>query len=646
LPLSRLPAASLLAAFALGALPALVVAQKSAASKSATSAALIAPRIPPVVGMSVDSAITALALTRLPIVRLDSIVSDRPRGRVVAQRPGAGTFVSGTRAETLWIARRAFKPGPYVTLPPGVLVPKAGTEGPGDDVSALPDTVPSLVGRTPRLVSAALEMARLKLGRVQADSSDDMPAGRVFRQEPLPGTRVGRDRAVDVWYSLGPHQAPPTTTVPPIEQRTIVEARAILEKFKLRLGRVTTEYQRDADGRIVHQEPHAGESAHPDDAVDVTISAEPLPISVPKVIGLSGQDARAKIEAAGLEVGGITVVTRDGATGTIDAQSPSAGTPVAPRTLIALVEARAPVVTRTSVPDLKGKTQSQAERILGADSLTLGTVVRPTDDSTAKIVAQDPPAGESVALHSRVNVRIGGRITSPLVRVPRVLDLAIGDAQRTLVDSGLSRILISGDSTTATSVVVAQSPIAGTLTPRDVLVTLIVEGPVGGVVPRLVDRRESDALDEARRDNFSMRVTSRRRALRLTDRVTRQSPIAGARDRGDHRIDVDLAIPLVPPIPAAVVLALTAVSGETLRRRRKRPPKDDEDARPREPDVPEPDLLITVDSVSSGVPVLEASGDRLIRSSMEFSYELGLSELDVECPSSTIITSERLVPHG
>ena len=65
-----------------------------------------------------------------------------------------------------------------------------------------------------------------------------------------------------------------------------------------------------------------------------------------------------------------------------------------------------------------------------------------------------------------------------------------------------------------------------------------------------------------------------------------------------------------------------------------------------QPDVPEPDLLITVDSVSSGVPVLEASGDRLIRSSMEFSYELGLSELDVESPSSTIITSERLVPHG
>jgi len=647
LPLSRLPAASLLAAFALGALPALGVAQKSAASKSATSAALMAPRIPPVVGMSVDSAITALALTRLPIVRLDSIVSDQPRGRVVAQRPGAGTFVSRTRAETLWIARRAFKPGPYVTLPPGVLVPPVRTDTPVDDVPAPAETVvPSLYGDTPNLVSARLEKARLRPGRAFRDSSDEMSAGRVFRQDPVAGTRVGRGRTVDVWYSLGPHQAPPTTTVPPIEQRTIAEARAILEKFKLRLGRVTTEYQRDADGRILHQEPHAGERAHPDDAVDVTISAEPLPISVPSVIGLSGQDARAKIEAAGLEVGGITVVTRDGATGTIDAQSPSAGTAVASRTLIALVEARAPVVTRTSVPDLKGKTQSQAERILGADSLTLGTVVRPTDDSTATIVAQDPPAGESVTLHSRVNVRIAGRITSPLVRVPRVLDLAIGDAQRTLVDSGLSRILISGDSTTAASVVVAQSPIAGTLTPRDVLVTLIVEGPVGSVVPRLVDRRESDALDEARRDNFSMRVTSRRRAFRLTDRVIRQSPIAGARDRGDHRIDVDLAIPLVPPIPAAIVLALTAVSGETLRRRRKRPTKDDEDARPREPDVPEPDLLITVDSVSSGVPVLEASGDRLIRSSMEFSYELGLSELDVECPSSTIITSERLVPHG
>jgi beta-lactam-binding protein with PASTA domain len=232
------------------------------------------------------------------------------------------------------------------------------------------------------------------------------------------------------------------------------------------------------------------------------------------------------------------------------------------------------------------------------------------------------------------------------VRVPRVLDLAVGDAQRTLVDSGLSHILISGDSTTATSVVVAQSPLAGTLTQRDALVTLIAEGPLGSVVPSLVGRRESAALDEARRDNFSMHVVNRRRALRLTELVVTQRPIAGARDRGDHRIDVDLAIPLVPPVPAAVVLALTAVSGETLRRRRKRPPKKEEDRRPREPDAHEPDLLITVDSVSSGMPVLEASGDRLIRSSVEFSYELGLSELDVACPNSTIITSERLVPHG
>ena len=654
MPLSRSSAASLLVAFFVGAYPALLVAQRSGV-RSASSVAQVAPRVPPVVGMSVDSAITALAVTRLPIVRLDSIGTTQPRGRVVAQRPAAGAFVSSTKAETLWIARRALSLGAYVKLPPGVLVPKVGAQTPVDDVSAPTDTVvppivfsivPALYGRTPNLVSAALEKARLSPGRAQEDSSDEMPVGRVFRQEPAAGTRVGRGRTVDVWYSLGPHQASLSSVVPPIEQRTIAEARAILEKSRLRLGRVTTEYQRDADGRIVHQEPHAGERAHPDDAVDVTISAEPRLIAVPSVIGLSRQDARAKIEAAGLEVGGISVVTRVGATGTIDAQSPSAGTGVEPRSLIELVEARARVTTQPTVPNLIGKTQTGAERSLSADSLTLGTVVRPTDDSAARIVAQDPPAGRSVVLHSHVNVRIAGRVTPPLVRVPRVVNLTVGDAQRTLADSGLSRILISGDSTTAASVVVAQSPLAGTLTERAVLVTLIAESLVGAVVPELVNRRESAALDEARRDNFSMRVASRRRVFRLTELVVAQSPIAGARDRGDHRIDVALAIPIVPPIPAAIVLALTAVTGETVRRRRKRPPKGDERTERREPEVHETELLVTMDSVSSEMPVVEASSDRLIRSSMEFSYELGLSELDVECPSGTIITSEKLVPHA
>jgi beta-lactam-binding protein with PASTA domain len=656
LPLARLTAAPVLAALFLGTHPALIVAQqRPAGPETARSLAQLAPRIPSVVGMLADSAITAMAVTRLPIVRLDSIGSTQQRGRVVAQRPAAGAFVSRTKAETLWIARRALSAGAYVTLPPGVLVPRVGTETPVDDAPAPTDTVvpsavfaivPPLYGYTPNLVSAALERARLRPGRAQQDSSDLMPAGRVFRQDPPAGTQVGRGRSVEVWYSLGPHRAPLTTLVPLVEQRTIAEARVVLEKSRLRLGRVTTEYQRDADGRIVHQEPHAGERAHRDDAVDVTISAEPLPISVPSVIGLSRQDARVKIEAAGLEVGGISFVTREGATSTIEAQSPAAGTGVTPRSLIDLVVARAPAITRTNVPNLIGKTQAAAERSLAADSLALGTVVRPTEDAAARIIAQDPPAGRSVALHTRVNVRIAGSVTSPLVRVPRVVNRTVGDAQRTLADSGLSRILISGDSTTATSVVVAQSPLAGTLTQRDALVTLIAEALVGAVVPDLINRRESAASDEARRDNFSMRVASRRRVFRLTELVVAQRPIAGARDRGDHRIDVDLAIPVVPPVPGAIVLALTAVSGATVRRLKRAPKGDEERARER-PDTSGPELLIAVDSVSSGIPVLEASGDELIRSSMEFGYELGLSELDVECPSSsTIIASEALVPYA
>src|SRR5688500_91229 len=62
------------------------------------------PTIPRVIGMTAAAAIDALAITRLQIVQRDSVTSSVPAGHVVDQRPRAGTAVSATRAETLFVA--------------------------------------------------------------------------------------------------------------------------------------------------------------------------------------------------------------------------------------------------------------------------------------------------------------------------------------------------------------------------------------------------------------------------------------------------------------------------------------------------------------------------------------------------------------
>lgn len=638
---------------------------------------MVVPRIPDVTGNTIDSAITALAFTRLPIVRLDTITSAQLRGRVVTQRPVRGTPVTATKAETLWVAAPPRKiPSTAFVSPVGrALVPPVRVDTPVSHPPVPRDTVvPDLYGRTPNLVSAALEMTHLRPGRVFQDSSDQMPAGRVFRQDPPAGTRVGFGRVVNVWYSLGPHHALDTVRVPQVEGRSIADARLLLRRLSLNLGLVATEYRRIGDGQIVHQEPHAGAIVHRNDSVDVTVAVVSPPIPVPNVIGLSSADARTKIEGAGLDVGAISVITRAGATATIDSQRPAAGERVAPHSLISLVEARAPVVRRAVVPDLTGKTQTDAERILLADSLDLGTVVRPSDDSTAKVIAQDPPGGQSVVFHSRVNFRMSappppqpqpqpGQPTQPtqppaaepslpgtpvdsFIRVPAVINLTVGRAVSALADAGFSHVGIAGDSATAAAVVVAQSPRAGTLALPTALVSIAAERIVIRRVPDLIGRSESDARAEAERDRFFVRVANQYRKFRLTEVVVAQTPVAGAPDRGDQRVDVDLEIPVVPPVPAAIVLGVAGLAGETIRRRRKHHKEDEPDERKQE--LKDDGIIMTELIPPPEVPTIASTGgDRLIRSMIEFELSVALDAptWHIECPSPTLITSER-VHHG
>ena len=101
--------------------------------------ARIAPRIPDVVGKMIDSAISALAFTRLPIVRVDIVTTAQPTDHVVEQRPGRGTLVTATKAETLFVSARRKVPTPvFVSPAKGVAVPPATVDEVAKAYAALP----------------------------------------------------------------------------------------------------------------------------------------------------------------------------------------------------------------------------------------------------------------------------------------------------------------------------------------------------------------------------------------------------------------------------------------------------------------------------------------------------------------------------
>ncbi len=280
--------------------PTIVEGQTRSATGTATSRGAIlvdsvrmaiqpqARTIPNVVGMPVMVAVDSLRWTRLRIVQRDSTTTQVANGTVVEQRPRAGTPVAYVRAETLFVAsapkpaRRAISWRDIISA-----VPTSAATSAQDRTR-----VPNLQQYTPSMVATALKRARLRPGASARDYSDEVPAGHVFRQDPPATKEVATNTSVDVWYSIGPHPVVNTLRVPSVVGLTLAEAADSLRHAKLQPGHVDSLTRRGAGGTVVHQAPQAGQPAHQNDLVDLTIATQPSQAAVPLVTGMSRRVAQ------------------------------------------------------------------------------------------------------------------------------------------------------------------------------------------------------------------------------------------------------------------------------------------------------------------------------------------------------------------
>jgi len=648
--------------------------------------------IPNVVGMTLDSAVSALAWTHLRIVQIESLAAQRPPNTVIAQRPAANMPVASARAETLYWASRPKKvvAGIAVQNVRGVLTPSATAQTtpppavPPTDSAPTKTThvpiagvatavigtivqdftrVPDLRGRTPQEVAQMLEGLRLSIGNQARDYSDDIPSGRVFRQHPEASRSLVPTRTkVDVWYSIGPHPVATTIPVPSVVGLALANAASTLRRTNLRLGHVDTTFVHGASGAVIDQTPHAGSQAHAGDAVDVALAFPAQTVTVPPIIGLSRDSARAKLRAVKLDLGRVTLVSVQGRDTVVIDQKPGAGTQVDPGTLVSIVENRPPVRRQVQVPDLRGMTRDEAELRLRQDSLVLVASFA-NDFPSPVVVAQDPPATQLVYVTTAVSATLEGKAppaTSPqptrpdstgsipqsrapaettaatpqpaplpletrrYVHVPPVVGLTVHDARSALADSGLTQLVLEGDSISGASVVVSQSPRAGDLILIGQAVALR-SAVNANRVPTLVGHSEGDAHAEASNHNLLMNVQGRRRALRWTERVVQQTPRPLAPVPADRTVNVDLEVPIVPPLPTAIVLAVGAVAAGV--RQKSHHSSSHKLGFEPETDVPT-------------VPRLRGDAPSLIRTSIRLAYEPGAEPWKLEPSDRSLIKKQ------
>ncbi|MEJ6950880.1 Stk1 family PASTA domain-containing Ser/Thr kinase [Natronospora cellulosivora (SeqCode)] len=132
----------------------------------------------------------------------------------------------------------------------------------------------------------------------------DIPEGHIISQFPTAGERVRQTRRIQVTISQGPA----ILTAPDLRFSTQREATVILNNMQLELGEVKEEYSNSvALGRIISQDPEAGEEISPETEINIVLSIGPHPnmVKMPNILGLDREEAFDILENNNLEPGEI-----------------------------------------------------------------------------------------------------------------------------------------------------------------------------------------------------------------------------------------------------------------------------------------------------------------------------------------------------
>jgi len=198
---------------------------------------------------------------------------------------------------------------------------------------------------------------------------------------------------------------------------------------------------------------------------------------VPAVAGLDFVDAQRRLSVAGYAAArGMRRYSGRSPEGTVLAQSPRAGTPLARGEPVTL-DLSAGEQT-AEVPPLIGASEAQARALVVDAGLAVGEVTQQPSGTVARgtVAASDPAPGTRVPVPARVNLVLSAG--APAVLVPVLVGRPVDDARRLIVEAGLTVGQISVDSRAVElpNTVTLQDPGAGESAPAGSAVRLIVAG--------------------------------------------------------------------------------------------------------------------------------------------------------------------------
>ena len=181
--------------------------------------------------------------------------------------------------------------------------------------------VPSVMGLPFADAERRLKVLGLKVTLGAERASADIPKNSVVAQTPVAGETVNAGTAVVLEVSEGQGKA----AVPSIVGVTRDEADKLLKSAGLALGDVTEQPSDSARGTVLGATPGPGATVPPGTRVSVVMSAGPVELSLPDVVGRELPLARGTLEQLGLTAALEYDSLSSLPAGTVVAQTPAAG---------------------------------------------------------------------------------------------------------------------------------------------------------------------------------------------------------------------------------------------------------------------------------------------------------------------------------
>ncbi|MGI6721795.1 MAG: Stk1 family PASTA domain-containing Ser/Thr kinase [Anaerovoracaceae bacterium] len=206
-------------------------------------------------------------------------------------------------------------------------------------------------------------------------------------------------------------------TVPDLRGVTYEKAQQIAQDagFKVKEGEMVYSDKYEV-GEVTSQTPEANTKAEKGATITVNICRGVEEGTVPKLIGLSKDQAKKVIEDTGFKVGEITIQSSTEPSGQVIGQDPEAGTITEPHSYINIVVSDGKAKNKKSVPDLIGKTESEAKQAIEDAGFKLGNVTRQNsnDYEAGQVMSQQYSAGTELDEGTSIDITIskGGKSSS------------------------------------------------------------------------------------------------------------------------------------------------------------------------------------------------------------------------------------------